>query len=612
MKAGRNLLATLVGWGSGWLMAFSALVAWGESAAEPAAEGGVKLVGVLVVGSVEEVRRNDPLTSVNGVVVAGPAFLKQKEAGLQQALGRYIGQDLVQGGGVSWLTNILHTINVYCAQEADHNVVDSFFVQQGVASAMQNGRIQVVVFPGQLGSIRTTLLRRGILSGSVSTNLSQDSGTLRKKVRLAATLGVETNQPIVTSRLSRGLNVLNREPDYQEAGVTLQRGLALGRSDIQLSVTNRFPLEAFAGYDDAGNTLIGLDRVFAGGTYYDLWGHGHKAFYQFTAGADGFDYRSHSASYEIPVRAADSATVYGGYAEFNYDLAKAKGGTAGLNGFTEDGHNVLGGARYTHAFGDALRDREGNPRYRHAAFVGFDYKDIQASLQFSASEPLSDSAFTVAEFSVGYQGLLRDKWGYTSFILAGYVSPGDLFSGNDDESFNKVTAGADAQYFYGHFKLHRETRLVPRYLFWDLDADAQLASGALVPSEQMQFGGADSVRGFETGVIMGDQGFTVRNEIGIEVPEINRWLGLARREGAARLHGFFDYGVSYSSAANSAAIDGFALGSVGGGLSVRLGHLVDAHVDYGIQVIGENAEEVGGSAAKPIDSRLHVYIRIRF
>lgn len=400
--------------------------------------------------------------------------------------------------------------------------------------------------------------------------------------------------------LRRGLDRLNREPDYQQADMVLQRSEIAGGTDLILSVTNRLPVEPFVGYNTEGNTLTGDDRVFAGLFLHHLWGVSHHFNYQYTSDT-GFDaYQAHSASYVMPFPNGHSVLLFGGYAKVDFGLAEPIGAPADL---TQSGENYLGGLRYSYLL-------PSSPRYQHEILAGFDYKSINTLLEFTAS-PESVVDLVVAQFVVGYRGLLRDRWGTNAFGVQLVASPGDLFSRNDNEAFDQARPGADASYFYGTLSFARETPLFHQPIFWNLAADLQWASGALVASEQMSFGGAARVRGFEPGVLLGDSGVVIRNELGFEIPGLNRLCSFGGSQGAVRFRGFFDYGWN-SFAEDTPGSEEMAIGSVGGGARLTLGRHVAAVVDYGLQIIGKDAEERGGSLADPVEGRMHAFVQLQF
>jgi len=104
----------------------------------------------------------------------------------------------------------------------------------------------------------------------------------------------------------------------------------------------------------------------------------------------------------------------------------------------------------------------------------------------------------------------------------------------------------------------------------------------------------------------------VRNELGFEIPGVNKAVSFWGSRGSVRFRAFFDYGQSYLEEEAAGGFSGMSIGSVGGGVRFRLARHLDGVVDYGIQLIGDDAETRGGSAVEDVDGRLHIYAQMRF
>ncbi|MCP5528202.1 MAG: ShlB/FhaC/HecB family hemolysin secretion/activation protein [Verrucomicrobiales bacterium] len=583
----------------------------------------IPLRGVVLVEDWKGIQWSNPRTDVTNLVVESPEFLREWEPELNSRLGRMNvwNRDLFEGDG-AWLTNILREVVSVC-RVAGHPVVDVFFPTASSPERPEDpieelniraGRLHLVVIEGRVDSVETRLHRRPMF-GTGSREVTGDSQRIeRRKRRLQSQLGLEVDSVIESTRLQRALQTLNRQADYQQAGLTLQQGATIGGVNVTLDVTNRPPVEPFLGYDDAGNTLIGWPRLFAGTTLYNLWGAGHRMAYQFTADPEFSAYLTHSASYTAPLGKQHSVMLYGGYSDLDLDLGQVSGLPSGAGSLSQQGANWMAGLRYSVALPGLTRP-DGGIRYRHELFVGFEYKDIETTLLFAA-EALPSSAFVVAQFVGGYRGLLVDRFGTNVLTLQVVGSPGGIGSGNTDEAFataSGLRATPTADYVYGKVDFARDTPLVHRYLDWELAATFQGSFDPLVASEQLGLGGADSVRGFEQSVALGDSGFFIRNDLGFQLPALNRLLGFGGEPAQVKFGPFFDYGVAYASeGAPYAGDSSMDMGGVGVGLRLQWGRHIEARVDYAVQVIGRDAERVGNSVAEDIDSRFHVYARVRF
>jgi len=359
--------------------------------------------------------------------------------------------------------------------------------------------------------------------------------------------------------------------------------------------------------------LIGLNQYFAGFEWHNLWNAGHVLNFQFTASFDFDSYQSYAVSYDAALPWGHHFVAYGGYADVGANLSVF---SPQLSDYQQSGRNWIGGARYVWPLHDlrAQRSNGAGDRlvYQHEFFFGADYKDINSSLQFG-SDNVTDDPFTIAQGVIGYRGRETDSRGFTLFSISAVGAPGDIGPYSSTSDYQAIRPGAESHYVYGRLNLSRETRLIRTVpIFWNVDFQGQIATGPLMPSEQLSYGGLYTIRGFEPGVILADDGVIVRNELGFEVPRLNEWLTWGGREGKARIFGFFDYGYSILLDDGSSPADGFSMGSVGGGIRFNWGPHFQAVMDYGYQVIGQDAEVVGGAAAANVSGRFDAYVMLSF
>ena len=566
---------------------------------------------IIIVDDWVKIPTNAAAATALGIEVQGPEFLRRHQDVVQRRLTNCL-NSISLAGATSGLTNVLSLIEQLC-REFQHPLVDVFITTDSIDDALT--QVYVVVMEGKIGQVNVQVSHWPFLGGPPYQAVVSPGTTNALRNRF---LGLSRGAPLVPGQLSvlpqkinDGLGRLNRDPEYQQAGLTLVRSKIVGGTDINLHVTNRFFIEPFAGFDTEGNSVMGENRVFAGVQAHDPWGYGHQLTYQAISDVDFRSFLGHVGSYSLPLWGKSSLRFYGGYTDMHLDLANAN---SALQGLKQDARNYQIGARYSVPVFD-VRQASGGTRYRDELYAGFEYKNIGSTLQFSTA-PLGTTDVAVAQFILGYRALLVDPLGTNMFSLQGVFSPGGMVAENFDNSFNAIRAGAKSEYCYATLSYARETplpSLTPQVpVYWDLYGDFQIAGEPLVPSEQMSFGGASRVRGFEPGVLLGDSGIVVRNELGFEVRSLNHLLSLGGSAGSARFHGFFDYGVNYLREKLGGVRDNFGIGSVGCGMRLTAGRHLSAVVDYGWQVIGTDVELVGGSLAKDVTGRLHAYAQIQF
>ncbi len=97
-----------------------------------------------------------------------------------------------------------------------------------------------------------------------------------------------------------------------------------------------------------------------------------------------------------------------------------------------------------------------------------------------------------------------------SFSLA--YGLGELLGGMADKSSKSSRMGADDRFVKMSLDLGRIQRISDRISLM-LSLNGQMTSRSLVSGEQFSIGGADSVRGYQTGALLGDMGYTLRSEM---------------------------------------------------------------------------------------------------
>jgi len=201
----------------------------------------------------------------------------------------------------------------------------------------------------------------------------------------------------------------------------------------------------------------------------------------------------------------------------------------------------------------------------------------------------SRSATEINQFTAGYRSFRRDRWGYFTLDLNGYYSPGDLTAHDRTSDFGTSRQGAEANYYYGHFEGERAIRL-PFDFYWINKGGYQMASGNLLPSEQLSLGGTYLVRGYPERIAGGEEGWFVTTEL--HSPLI-RWgnitgqrnvPGLVPEGDTLELLAFFDYGSVYPKVLEPGDEPNVNLASVGAGLRLKISQNLNVRFDYGWQL----------------------------
>lgn len=379
-------------------------------------------------------------------------------------------------------------------------------------------------------------------------------------------LGQKAGERIDLERLQADIDWLNRNT-YRRATILTAPGSEVGTTDVVIRTEEEFPLRFTAGFENTGNPATHENRVTAGIEWGNLFDRGHILGYRLIGDPDFDRLTSHSiyASIFLPWRHV-----------LTLNAGRTESSSQPLIGFDLDGESADASARY-------LVPLRGGPGFSHEATVGFDFKRANNFLAFGVIQ-VFDTTSEIAQFSLGYNGSADDRFGVTRFNAALFMSPGNLTGNNRDEDFEAQRASARAKYAYFRGLVERNTALPWPGASWNVRATAQLASENLLPSEQLSFGGYQSVRGFGESIAVRDIGFLLSNEL--RSPpfggELFRSLGLPLLEERVQALLFLDYGVGRAHDEQPGERSRVRLASFGPGLRFALGRHVSARLDFGV------------------------------
>ncbi|AHF91089.1 peptide transporter [Opitutaceae bacterium TAV5] len=480
----------------------------------------------------------DGIHMPSGLLLDTPAFREKLETRL--------GKPLTLGG----LREITREA-VLAYRAADRPIVDVAAPEQNIRS----GTIQLLVTEGRLGEVRA------------EGNRWFSSGRLTGEVRIAP------GESISGSELLDDLAWLNQNP-FRRVDLVFARGAQPGETDVILRTQDRRPWRVYAGYDDSGTPLTDEDRLFAGFNWGDVFGLDHQLNYQFTTSPDFEKMVAHSASYVVPLPWRHTLTLFGSYAKSEPDIPP----------FNLEGTSWQAGLRYR----VPLRSWQG---VEHAVSAGFDFKRSDNNLAFGGMSVFAQ-ATDVVQLVLGYEASLADRLGVTSAAFTVALSPGGIGGHNDDADYAAARSYAEARYAWARLALERTTRL-PQEFSWVVRAEAQLASGNLLGSEQLGFGGASSLRGYDEREANGDSGFILVNELHGPAFSVARHLGFTRASDRLVPLVFLDAGVAVIADTLPGEERTRELLSTGIGLRYTLAANIVARFDYGWQLRDSGVSPTG-------------------
>jgi hemolysin activation/secretion protein len=456
-----------------------------------------------------------------------------KRGAAESVVKEFIGHPLTRGD----LGRLVRQMVIVC-RNSDRPVVDVFAPPQDVST----GVIQLVVLVGRLGQLRVE-----------GNKFFADRIMLRQ---MRVTPGAE----IAESSLLGDMDRMNHNP-FRQVDLVYSRGAEAGSTDLVLRVRDTQPERGYVGYEDNGNELTGLGRVFAGVNLGNLWYDDHQFSYQYTRGTDWDRLEAHSASYTVLLPWRNIINVFGDWSE-----AKTSS-DAGL--FNLVGISWQIGARYTIPL-PVLKV------YAQSLVAGVDYKWSNNNLAFGGTQVFS-SPTNIAQGMLSYTGSRTDAHGSSQGSVTMFFSPGGIGGLNHDSEFGVQRAGAKADYTYFQANFSRLQKLPGDYSIAFISL-WQFAPDRLLASEQFGLGGAASVRGYDERIVDGDDG--VSEQLEFRTPA---WHFMGKVPDKTQFLVFLDAGRDWQ----HDPIPGegeFTFISAGPGVRLNIGKHGTIKADYGWQI----------------------------
>jgi len=310
-------------------------------------------------------------------------------------------------------------------------------------------------------------------------------------------------------RLSRALHVANQHPSKKLKANFRASDTAPDALDAVVNVIDRKPWSVFGNLNNIGNKETGYTRLTVGGQYSNVTGHDDIFTGSFTTAPDNADdVQQYGAFYQVPVyQLAGWFTAF--YVKSDVDVGNVQ------NIFDISGSGEFIGFNFKH-------DLIGVGRYRHSLTVGLQDRLFDTAIASAITglpfEALSTKVRT-RPWSLRYDG--GYNWATTSLDFYADFTQNLSFGGHNRlSSYQAVRAPADPGWKAMRFG-GLVTQRLPRDFLGVAKITGQYASEALIPGEQLGFGGDRSVRGFEQRTIAGDRGVQLNLELWTPpVPEL--------------------------------------------------------------------------------------------
>lgn len=534
---------------------------------------------------------NQPSSLGRGVELIG--LETPEPAGLKATLGdKYLGKSVT----LATLDELVKDIIQHYADNG-RPTTHVYVPEQEIST-----KIKIAVLEGRLGEVKTE--HQGLSErpwydyDDIAPSLSLEPGSI-------------VDQGTVSDAVY-GLNLspwtrLGREQmhPFRNIGVALTPGSRLGLTDVLLTTRDRLPMQFFVGFDNTGTALLGEGRFNAGAVWFDAFGIGldHQMALQFQTDIDPEVFHAGIFSYQIPFQRWNQyLQFFAAYMGSSVELP-----TIGVPQQL-DGTTWLMGLRYSFGLPTLFmseetrkaKDKSKKLAVYHEIGVGFDFKSSDSNLFFGGVNVFAGQN-EVAQFVLEYNLRQTDPMGETTLQWATYFSPGGLTSNNTDTAFLAARSGGTASYAYSRATLARTLDLgdltkaeILNDFKFQIRGTVQWANENLIASEQLGFGGWNSVRGYSERLMRGDIGYYLQAEL--YSPAIHPFRSLAKkwqdkwsaqfREGTDELRFlvFFDYGHADVVNATAAEPGDLSLASFGFGLRYQFNKMMSLRFDYGFQL----------------------------
>jgi len=453
-------------------------------------------------------------------------------------------------------------------------------LEQALAAA-GHGFHRVALPPQTLDGGRVTLRVVRFRLGSVRVEGNRFFPS--EQVRAALPTLVPGEAP-ATREIARTVAAANRHPS-RKLSVSMRQGEQPDTVDAVVEVKDQRPWALFGLFNNMGSPDTKRGRMTLGAQYSDLFDKGHVITASWTTAPTNMgDVRQGGISYQVPI------PELAAWASLSWVKSDVD------SGVVQQVFDVSGSGKFWIATFRQELHRIG--ALRHAWSLGLQDRDFDNDVILNAGGPAVSLGTQVRSrpLSLRWDGeYARREGNFTGYVAFVHNLPGG--SDSDDGAYNAARAGAKSSWNALRFGATAAQLLPER---WEARArvDGQYSNVTLIPGEQIGFGGAYSIRGFEERTTSGDSGLV--GSVELWTPPIATFEGL-------RLLGFMDVGFKdlENPAAGEEAND--TLLSMGFGARWQWRQNIRVSLDWGSVI-----KQADGAVADPGNSRWHVSVLMRY
>jgi hemolysin activation/secretion protein len=408
-----------------------------------------------------------------------------------------------------------------------------------------------------------------------------------KPIAVTPHLNVKKGQPFQVKDLKNGLRRLNENPD-----LVLQATLKAGKNPGETNVVLAPKHESFFAHlspfiDNLGRPVIGNTRYGVTLSDNNTFGLGDTAFSSAYWTKKSFGVIN---GYQLPI-GSHGTTLGFANAHTQFQLHQ--------NGFKLNGNSNINTPYITQELfrnDHAILSAELGLAIKNSDFKTDNNLIGQAKLR------VLTSALNMQTFDRTGRTFMRNEFAF-GLPMTDATTKGDSLNSRP---------GASGKFFRYTASLSRLQKL-PLGTYGILKLQGQVSPDRLLSLEQTQVGGASSVRGYQEGRLIGDQGFTASAEWRVPMRFIpNRFkVGKYQFNQNLELVTFFDAGavfdnhasVGVNSQSGKVQSNGYLMGT-GVGFRAHLTRFLSARVDVGFPLIKQNPDKDSARLHFGVESRL--------
>lgn len=422
-----------------------------------------------------------------------------------------------------------------------------------------------VVIPSQ--DINSGVVTIQAIEGQVEDINVKVDGRL-KEGYIRSRLSRGTKSPFNINELQEALQLLQLNPLIENLNAELSVGLRRDRWALNVNVNQAQAFRPLLFINNNAPPSVGSFERGLGLNHNNVLGFGDRFnfIYKNTNGSNDFD-----ANYTIPVNSLDG-TVGLGYRYVDGNIIEGNFDDLNIEYQSNQYELSLRQPIIVHANSESTQEL--------ALGLAFSRESNSTTLDgvaFPLSPGAPESGDDVGETKISALRFFQDWTRRTRkdvFAARSQVSVGlNLFNstinvGAPDSKF--VSWRGQAQWLR-QLKSNSNINLFVRF-------DVQLSPSDLLPVEQFNLGGVDSVRGYRPDALLGDSGVFLSAEVRIPV---YRW---SNEQSNLSVVPFIDFGTTWSNSENVNQDEGTEA-SIGVGLQLALSDMLNARLDYGIPLI---------------------------